>query len=106
MKYPTPTYGAHRRFCEADRWDFDKKRDWHDIYKLRTADHPELFTMISHGWDKTDYKTMRVWSTILRGQLKVTPAEFWACVSDGQRPERTPDGRSKGLAEQQDGSQT
>ena len=32
-----------------------------------------------------------MWAHILRDQLDVTADEFWACVSDGVAPDRTPD---------------
>ena len=29
-----------------------------------------------------------MWAHILRDQLEVSPEEFWACVLDGQHPDR------------------
>ena len=29
-----------------------------------------------------------MWAHILRDQLEVSPQEFWACVLDGQHPDR------------------
>jgi len=46
-----------------------------------------LRTRISHPPDRTVYGP-GIWSHILRDQLDVSEAEFWACVRDGVVPAR------------------
>ncbi|UFS96178.1 hypothetical protein [Nocardia huaxiensis] len=38
--------------------------------------------------DNTDYGS-KLWCQILKDQLEVTEAQFWACVNDRVRPART-----------------
>ncbi|WP_205856278.1 hypothetical protein [Phytoactinopolyspora endophytica] len=59
----------------------------HLTYELPLPDGRVLRTRISHPPDRTDYGK-RLWSHILKDQLDVIEAEFWACVHDGATPDR------------------
>lgn len=82
----------HNEFCVKDRWE--KVRDarggevrHHVTYELRLPDGRILRTRISRPLKKETYGA-GLWKTILREQLDVTEAEFWACVKDSVRPDR------------------
>ena len=92
------TIGDHRAFVEAEGWEKAGERGGHVNYLLRVnPPSAVLRTGISHGADSTEYFTPGIRATIVHQQLQVTQAEFWACVNDGQRPERRSDGYSIGL---------
>ena len=57
-----------------------------------------LLTEISHGSGATDYRSLKFWNKILRDELKISPAGFWACVKLGVIPERDADGECLGAA--------
>jgi hypothetical protein len=59
----------------------------HLTYELDLPDGRTLRTRVSHPPDRTDYGPS-IWSHILRDQLAVNEAEFWACVRRGERPNR------------------
>jgi hypothetical protein len=59
----------------------------HVTYELALADSRILRTSISHLPDRSTFGPS-VWHHILREQIDVTEAEFWACVQDGIRPSR------------------
>ncbi|MEX0952226.1 MAG: hypothetical protein WDZ26_00175 [Nitriliruptoraceae bacterium] len=61
----------------------------HETYELNLADGRVLRTRISRPPNRTTYGA-RMWAHILRDQLDVTADEFWACVRDGQMPDRGP----------------
>jgi hypothetical protein len=89
---PTPTRADHDRFCRIEGWN--RVRDargrtgsHHVTYELGLPDGRTLRTRISHPPDRTDYGPS-MWSHILRDQLHVTEAEFWASVSEGTAPSR------------------
>lgn len=56
--------------------------------ELRLSDGRVLLTRISHPVDRTVYGRS-MWAHVLRDQLDVTEAEFWACVRDRALPERS-----------------
>ncbi len=92
MSGPAPTRKDHEAFCEAEGWirvrDARGRTGTHHVtYELDLPDGGILRTRISHPADRTDYGP-GLWSHILRDQLQVTGAEFWACVNDGARPGR------------------
>jgi hypothetical protein len=62
----------------------------HETYELSLPDGTVLRTRISRPPDRTTYGPRR-WAHILRDQLDVTAAEFWACVQDGAVPDRGTD---------------
>jgi hypothetical protein len=57
---------------------------------------------MSHGADSTEYFAPEIRSMIVHQQLRVTQAEFWACVSNKKLPERRSDGYSVGLRGRED----
>ena len=59
----------------------------HVIYELQLHDGRILRTRISHPVDRSTYG-QRIWAHILRDQLDVDPADFWACVREGIKPNR------------------
>ena len=92
MNWPNPTRADHQKFCVAEGWtrirDARGQTGTHHItYELILADGRILRTRVSHPADRTDYgKAM--WAHILRDQLCIDQATFWACVRDGQLPDR------------------
>lgn len=92
MSRPQPDRERHDRFCLAESWE--RVRDargrtgtHHVTYELRLHDGRILRTRISHPVDRTVYGAA-MWSHILRDQLDVSDDEFWACVLDGELPDR------------------
>lgn len=90
--WPTPTRADHDNFCRAEGWrevrDSQGRTGTHHVtYELDLPDGRTLRTRISHPPDRTDYGPA-LWSHILRDQLVVSEAEFWACVNDGKLPDR------------------
>lgn len=59
----------------------------HVTYELGLPDGRILRTRVSRPVDRTDYGRS-MWSHILRDQLDVDEASFWACVRDGTVPDR------------------
>jgi hypothetical protein len=91
-RWPTPTRADHQKFCQVEGWrpvrDARGRSGTHHVtYELALADGRVLRTRLSHPPDRTDYGTA-LWAHILRHQLQVTEAEFWACCRDGNRPRR------------------
>lgn len=82
----------HRAFCQVEGWtqrttETGASGTHHVNYEFALPDGRILFTRISHPVNRTDYGPS-LWSHILREQLQVTDAEFWACVDDGVVPTR------------------
>lgn len=82
----------HNQFCINDQWE--KVRDargrevgHHVTWELPLADGRILRTRISRPLKKVTYGPV-LWKPILRDQLEVTEAEFWACVKNQIRPDR------------------
>lgn len=85
----------HRRFCETEGWDEVRNARGgtvahHLTFELRLADGRVLRTRISRPANADRYGPS-LWAHILRDQLDVTAAEFWACVDDGIVPVRIED---------------
>ena len=59
----------------------------HVTYELVLHDGRILRTRISHPVDRSSYG-QNMWSHILRDQLDVDQATFWACVRGGIKPNR------------------
>lgn len=64
-----------------------RKGTHHVTYELHLPDGRVLRTRISHPVDRSDYGR-GMWGHILRDQLDVDEAAFWACARDGVKPER------------------
>jgi len=90
--WPAPTRAAHQKFVETEGWvrltGSTGRIGDHHRYQL-LIDDDILRTRISHPPSaKHTYGPSR-WRHILRDQLKVSEAEFWACVRDGILPDRS-----------------
>jgi hypothetical protein len=92
VTWPAPTRSDHENFCTTEGWE--QARDsrggtgtHHVTYELRLRDALILRTRISHPPDRTTYGTS-LWSHILRDQVAVSEAGFWACVQDKVKPDR------------------
>lgn len=88
----TPTRADHQKFCLTEGWSQvrtarGRKGAHHLTYELVLPDGRILRTRISHPPDRSDYGPS-LWSHILRDQLAVSDAGFWACVDDGVLPHR------------------
>ena len=90
-KWPVPTRSDHQRFCETEGWtevrDARGKTGHHVTFELALPDGSILRTRISHPSNRSTYGSS-LWSHILRDQLGVDEATFWACVNDGTVPDR------------------
>lgn len=92
MTWPQPTRADHDRFCRLEGWrrlhDARGRTGTHHVtYELDLPDGRILRTRISHPVDRSTYGPS-IWSHILRDQLQVDEATFWACVRDGAVPGR------------------
>jgi hypothetical protein len=92
VTWPAPTRSDHEAFCTAEGWE--QVRDapgrtgtHHRTYELHLHDGRILRTRISHPPDRSTYGRS-IWAHILRDQLNVSEAEFWACVQDKVKPDR------------------
>lgn len=92
-KWPAPTRADHQAFCEKEGWEVvrnarGRASGHHAVtYELRLPDGRTLRTRISHPPDSTAYGAS-IWSHILRDQLDIDEAGFWACLRDGVKPDR------------------
>jgi len=64
-----------------------RKGTHHVTYELALPDGRMLRTRVSHPPDRTEYGPA-LFAHILRDQLQVTAPQFWACVRDGECPDR------------------
>lgn len=81
----------HNRFCQLEEWTEvrnarGRKVGHHITYELTLPDGRILRTRISRPPNNETYGS-HLWAQVL-DQLQVTEAEFWACVSDRQLPDR------------------
>ena len=89
------TRATHNQFCLTEKWEAVRnarggKVTHHITYELPLLDGRRLRTRVSRPADNTTYGPS-LWKAILREQLEVTEAEFWACVRDKQLPDRGQD---------------
>jgi len=83
----------HNRFCEIEGWTLVRNArgravGHHVTYELALPDGDILRTWISRPGNEATYGP-RLWSAILGPeQLRVSEAEFWACVHDRVLPDR------------------
>ncbi|WP_327584235.1 cytotoxic translational repressor of toxin-antitoxin stability system [Nonomuraea sp. NBC_00507] len=92
MTWPQPTREDHDRFCQLEGWrpvrNARGRTGTHYVtYELNLPDGRILRTRISHPVDRSAYGRS-IWGHILRDQLQVDEATFWACVKDGALPDR------------------
>ncbi len=91
-QHPPGNKKAHEAFCRNDEWQLVRNATGgvvghHQTWELPLSDGRILRTRISRPVDNTDYGA-KMWCEILRGQLEVDEARFWACVNDRMRPVR------------------
>lgn len=83
----------HNRFCEIEGWTLvrnarGKAVGHHVTYELELPDGQILRTRISRPVNHATYGP-NLWSAILGpAQLRVSEAEFWACVHNREPPDR------------------
>jgi hypothetical protein len=92
MRWPAPTRADHDKFCRIEGWvrvrDATGRTGTHHLtYELALSDGRILRTRISHPPNRMTYGA-RMWAHILRDQLCVDEATFWAAVRDGVKPQR------------------
>lgn len=92
MTWPAPTRQDHEIFCKNEGWQPVRNArggtgTHHVTYELHLHDGRILRTRISHPVNRDTYGT-QLWSHILRDQLDVDQATFWACVHEGTTPDR------------------
>ncbi|MBS9534231.1 cytotoxic translational repressor of toxin-antitoxin stability system [Mycobacterium sp. M1] len=93
MSWPAPTRADHDKFCRVEGWtrvrDAAGRTGTHHVtYEFVLPDGRILRTRISHPPNRTGYGA-RIWAHILRDQLCVDEATFWAAVRDGAVPMRS-----------------
>ena len=93
MTWPQPTRKDHYAFCQVEQWrhvrDARGRTGTHHLtFELELPDGRMLRTRVSHPVDRSDYAA-GLWRHILRDQLEVDDAVFWACARDGVRPQRS-----------------
>jgi hypothetical protein len=92
VSWPAPTRQAHHDFCLIEGWKpvtsaRGRKGADHVKFELILPDGRILRTKISHPVNRDSYGAS-MWSEILRYQLDVSEADFWACVNDRVQPPR------------------
>jgi hypothetical protein len=92
VNWPAPTRKNHEAFCAIEGWtrvrDARGRTGTHHVTcELALPDGRILRTRISHPVDRSGYGAS-LWSHILRDQLQVTEAEFWAAVRENKKPDR------------------
>ncbi|MGP3910120.1 cytotoxic translational repressor of toxin-antitoxin stability system [Nonomuraea sp. 10N515B] len=92
MTWPQPTRDDHDRFCQIEGWrpvrNARGRTGTHYLtYEVNLPDGRILRTRISHPVDRSTCGPS-IWGHILRDQLQVDEATFWACVKDGALPDR------------------
>ncbi len=91
VSWPAPTRKDHEEFCKAEGWKLQQSARGatgdHFIYELELADGRILRTRISHPVNRSEYGA-DMWAHILRDQLDVDAATFWACVRGEAVPGR------------------
>jgi hypothetical protein len=92
MTWPAPTRHDHEAFCTTEGWeqvrDSQGRTGTHHItYELHLHDGRILRTRISYPPDRSTYGKS-IWAHVLRDQLDISEAGFWACVQDKVNPDR------------------
>lgn len=90
--WPAPSRKDHQQFCETEGWEEVRRAtggpvSHHLTYRLALPDGSTLRTRISRPPNRETYGT-NLWAAILRDQLQVDEASFWACVQHGELPDR------------------
>jgi hypothetical protein len=79
-----PTPEDHDRFCQVEGW-IEVRQGARVTYELGLPDGRVLRTRLTRR--RSTYGP-DLWQHILRDQLEVDEAAFWACVNDGEKPDR------------------
>ena len=92
MSWPEPTRQAHHQFCIIEAWEPVRNARGgtgsdHLKFELHLPDGKILRTRVSHPPNRDTYGP-GIWTHILRDQLEVSEAAFWACVQDKVKPPR------------------
>lgn len=92
MTWPAPTRHDHEIFCKSEGWQQVRNArggtgTHHVTYELHLHDGRILRTRISHPVNRDTYGA-QIWGHILRDQLDVDQATFWACVHESVKPDR------------------
>ena len=92
MNWPAPTRLDHDKFCRVEGWtpvrDARGRTGTHHVtYEFALPDGRILRTRVSHPPNRSTYGPA-LWAHILRDQLDVDEAVFWAAVRDGVKPTR------------------
>ena len=92
MTRPAPTRQDHEIFCKNEGWQPARNArggtgTHHVTYELHLHDGRILRTRVSHPVNRDTYGA-QIWGHILRDQLDVDQATFWACVHEGVKPDR------------------
>ena len=86
----TPSWGEIERFCRIDGWRESRRTD-HAFFEKALADGTVLRTHRSFAGGKT--MSPGRFKAILRNQLRVSEADFWAALETGEpvpRPSEPP----------------
>lgn len=90
--FPEATRKDHQTFCVIEGWtqvaNARGKTGHHVTYELALPDGRILRTRVSHPPSRATYGPA-LWAHILRDQLDVSEAEFWACVKKRVKPSRS-----------------
>lgn len=81
-----PTWGDPIKFCEADKWEVNRKTK-HIVFKKVLPDSSELRTQASRGKDQQAIG-QGLFHFILREELLVSEDEFWKAIESRQPAER------------------
>jgi hypothetical protein len=81
----TPSWGEIEKFCQIDGWNFVRSSG-HSFYRKVLPSGETLETHTSFSGNKS--MSHRVFSVILRTQLKVSRAKFWQALETGEPVER------------------
>jgi hypothetical protein len=91
VTWPQPTREDHERFCQTEGWRPVRtargRTGTHVTCELDLPDGRILRTRISHPVDRSTYGRS-IWGHILRDQLQMDEASFWACVQEKVVPDR------------------
>jgi len=92
VSWPAPTRKDHQDFCQIEGWEQARnarggKGSDHVKFKLTLPDGRVLRTKVSHPVNRDAYGDS-IWGEILKYQLEVSEADFWACVNEKVKPPR------------------
>ena len=97
-----PTYKEIRKFVEVEGWvnkdsASKKKTGNHFRFTFITPDGQSLYIFISHG--RGQIQDPKLFTHILRSELKVSANQFWEAVDHGVIPRRSSQSGSSSMIE-------